>query len=380
MSHTLRIGIAACEPSGDLLGSELIQALRSKYSQLEFSGIAGPKMRAAGCEALIKTEQLSVMGLIEVLTQLRRLLKLRKQIVSYFLDNPPDLFIGIDSPDFNFGVEQRLKKSGIPVVHYVSPSIWAWRESRVNRIAGCVDLMLTLLPFEKTFYQRHNIAVEYVGHPLADSIPVNLDQSEARNKLGIDCSRPCLAFLPGSRMSEIKRMLPVFIKTMQFCLQHKPSLSFVMPAATPQLAAYMHQQVPAELDIHLIDGDAQSVMAAANVVLVASGTATLECLLVKRPMVVTYIMHPVSFFLANRLLTVPYVSLPNHLAGKKIVPEYLQRSATENTLGRSLLELLENPDLQREQTDCFYTIHKELKRSASNRAAEIILEQWGHYA
>jgi lipid-A-disaccharide synthase len=380
MPQTLHIGIAACEPSGDLLGSELIQALRTKYSQLEFSGIAGPKMRAAGCEAVIRTEQLSIMGLIEVLSQLRRLLKLRKQIIRYFLDNPPDIFIGIDSPDFNFGVEQCLKKSGIPIVHYVSPSIWAWRENRVKRIAGCVDLMLTLLPFEKIFYQRHNIAVEYVGHPLADTIPENQDRSAARNKLGIDRARPCIAFLPGSRVSEIKRMLPVFIKTMQYCQQKKPLLSFVMPVAMPQLSTYIRQQIPSGLDLHLVDGNAQTTMVAANVALVASGTATLECLLVKRPMVVTYIMHPVSFYLANRLLTVPYVSLPNNLAGKKIVPEYLQRSATANTLGKSLLELLDNADLQRVQTDCFYSIHKELKKSASSRAAEIILEKVGHYA
>lgn len=380
MPRLMRIGIAACEPSGDVLGSDLIRALQDRYSPLEFTGIAGPEMRAAGCKALIKSEQLSVMGILEVLTRLPGLLRLRNRLLRYFLNDPPDLYIGIDSPDFNFAVERRLKKSGVPIVHYVSPSVWAWREYRVKRIAQCVDLMLTLLPFEQVFYQRHHIAVEYVGHPLADSIPETPDRYAARITLGIDQDRPCIALLPGSRMSEIKRMLPVFIKTAEYALQKYPALEFVMAAATNEIFTYLQQNCPAHLNIHLVNHDSLSAMAAADVVLVASGTATLECLLAKRPMVVTYIMNPLSFSLAHRMLNVAYVSLPNHLAGRQIVPEYLQQSATPQTLSDALLELLDNPELQRAQTDSFYTIHKQLKKSASSRAAEIILDQWSIHA
>ncbi len=376
MPRLLRIGIAACEPSGDLLGRDLMRALQAQYSHLEFTGIAGPNMRAAGCKAFIKSEQLSVMGIFEVLFRLRSLLRLRKQIVRRFLDNPPDIFIGIDSPDFNFAVEQRLKKSGIPTVHYVSPAVWAWREYRVKRISRCVDLMLTLFPFEKDFYKRHHIAVEYVGHPLADSIPEEPDRSASRLKLGIDSGRTCVALLPGSRISEVKRMLPVFIKTVAYLLQRKPSISFVLVAATTELSAYIQSALPAQPDIRVICGDSLTAMSAADAVLVASGTATLECLLTKRPMVVTYIMHPLSFFIANRMLTVPYVSLPNHLAGRQVVPEFLQQSATPQSLGKAMLEMLDNPDLQRAQTQEFYAIHKRLKKSASAHAAEIILKNW----
>lgn len=380
MPRFMRIAIVACEPSGDMLGSDLMRALQQRYGPLEFTGIAGPEMRAAGCKVLIKSEQLSVMGFFEVLIRLPGLLRLRNRLIRYFLNDPPDLYIGIDAPDFNFAVERRLKKSGVPIVHYVSPSVWAWREYRVRRIAQCVDLMLTLLPFEQVFYRRHHIAVEYVGHPLADSIPETPDRHVARTALGIDQDQPCIALLPGSRMSEIKRMLPVFIKTAEYALQKHPALEFVLASATSEIFTYLQQNCPAQLNIHLVNYNALNAMVAADVVLVASGTATLECLLAKRPMVVTYIMNPLSFFMANRMLNVPYVSLPNHLAGRLIVPEYLQRAATPQTLGDALLELLDNPQLQRAQTDNYYAIHKQLKRSASARAAETILDQWSFHA
>ena len=380
MPQPLRIAIAACEPSGDMLGGELMRAIQARTGAVAFTGIAGPGMRAAGCQTLIESEQLSVMGLFEVLFQLPRLLGLRRRIIRQLLDNPPDLFIGIDAPDFNFAVEQRLKKSGIPVVHYISPSVWAWREYRVRRIARCVDLMLTLLPFEKAFYQRHDIAVEYVGHPLADLIPEQPDRNTARSKLDIADNQPCIVLLPGSRMSEVRRLLPVFLETARRLVRTHQPLSLLMVAATAEISAYMRQNIPPQLDICILEGDAQSAMSAANAALVASGTATLECLLSKCPMVVAYIMHPASFFIARRLLTVPYVSLPNHLAGRQIVPEYLQQSATPENLCRALTELLDNPDVQRAQTECFYEIHKQLRHSASDRAAAIILKQWSFHA
>lgn len=380
MPQSLRIAIAACEPSGDMLGGELMLAIQARTDGAAFTGIAGPRMRAAGCQTLIESEQLSVMGIFEVLFQLPRLLGLRRQIIRQLLDHPPDLFIGIDSPDFNFAVEQRLKKAGIPVVHYISPSVWAWREYRVRRIARCVDLMLTLLPFEKAFYQRHHIAVEYVGHPLADLMPEQPDRNSARSKLDIADNQSCVVLLPGSRMSEVRRLLPVFLKTAQRLAQKYQPLCFLMVAATAEIYAYMRQNIPSQLNICLLEGDAQSAMSAANAALVASGTATLECLLAKCPMVVAYIMHPASFFVARRLLTVPYVSLPNHLAGRQIVPEYLQRAATPESLCQALTELLDNPDLQHVQTECFYEIHKQLRHSANERAAAIILNQWSQYA
>lgn len=376
MERSLRIAIAACEPSGDVLGEHLINALHQKQPGIEFFGVAGAAMRRAGCKALLQSEQLSVMGLFEIIRRLPGLIRLRRYLVREILRQPPDLFIGIDSPDFNLGVEEKLKQAGVPVVHYVSPSVWAWREGRVKRIARSIDLMLTLFPFEQEFYRRHQIAVEYIGHPLADTIPETVERGTARQRLGLDQDRPCIALLPGSRIGEVTRLLPVYLKTIRLCLQQQPALQFVLPMATRELEACICEQAAGIKQLRLIAGEAQRALAAADVALVASGTATLECLLSKCPMIVAYRMHPLSFYYANRLLRVPYVSLPNHLAGEYLVPEFIQHQATAENLYGAVWQLLNDPAMRRAQTDRFHTLHRVLKQSASQRAAERILQQW----
>ncbi len=379
MAAPLSIGIAACEPSGDHLGKGLMQALQRLQPDIRFAGIAGPEMRAAGCETLARSEQISTMGLVEVLGKLPSLYRLRQQVARRFLGDPPDLFVGIDAPDFNFGLEKRLKRAAVPIVHYVSPSLWAWREGRVNRIAGTVDLMLTLLPFEPAFYQRHHVAAEFVGHPLADEIPEQTDQQAARQMLGLEQAAPVLALLPGSRSSELRHLLALFVETAQRCQQAVPELQLLLPAADAagyrQILDWLDNS-PSSASVRLLDGQAQTAMAAADIVLVASGTATLECLLVGRPMVVAYKMHPLSYRLIKRSLRVPHVSLPNLLAGRALVPEFLQDQARPEALSQALLDLLDKASSRLAQTTHFAAIRDQLTQGASERAARQILRQW----
>ncbi|MDX1605342.1 MAG: lipid-A-disaccharide synthase, partial [Candidatus Competibacterales bacterium] len=346
----MEIALLAGEPSGDGLGAGLIEALRRHYPQARFVGVGGERMQAAGLESLVPLDALSVMGLTEVLRHLPRLVRLRRRLLRTFLARRPAVFVGIDAPDFNLGLERRLRAAGIPAAHYVSPSVWAWRRGRVRGIARSVDLMLALLPFEADFYRDHGVAVRYVGHPLADSIPLHSEPGPARTALDLDRAGPWLALLPGSRLGEIEQLAPPFLATARWLRQRRPDLGFVVPLATPRVGARFRQLQAAhapELPLTLVEGQARTVLAAADVVLVASGTATLEALLVKRPMVVAYRLTPVTAWLARRLVRAPYFSLPNLLAGCELVPECFQDRVRPEVLGPALLELLTDIERRR---------------------------------
>ncbi len=373
----MRIGIVAGEASGDILAAGLIQAIKQRYPQAQFEGIAGPLMIEQGCEALYDMERLSVMGIVEVLGRYRELLGIRNRVAKHFIDNPPDLFVGIDAPDFNLGLEKRLKQQGIPTAHYVSPSIWAWRQGRVKKIAQSVDMMLTLFPFEAKFYQQHQVPVTFVGHTLADRIPMIPDVSAARRALLLPDNRRIVALLPGSRGSEVSRLAEPFIRTAQQCLSAEPDLHFVVPLinqSTRTLFESALAQYAADLPVTLVDGRSREVMAAADVVLLASGTATLEALLLKKPMVIAYKVNWLTAFLARRLLQVESVSLPNNLAGRKVVEEYLQERAIPELLAPAVLQYLQNPHQSEAIIHIFEDIHRELRNGADNKAAEALLE------
>lgn len=371
------IALVAGEPSGDVLGASLIEALRARYPRARFSGIGGARMRAAGLDSRVPLEALSVMGLVEVLRHLPRLIGIRRDLYRHYSRTPPAVFIGIDAPDFNLGLERRLRERGIPTVHYVSPSVWAWRRGRIRGIARSVDLMLTLLPFEARFYQDHGVPVRYVGHPLADAIPLDSDPVAARQALGLDADAPYLALLPGSRRGEIEALGPAFLATACWLHERRPELRFAVPLATPGVAerfrALLAEQAP-ELPITLVDGRAREVMTAADAVLVASGTATLEALLVGRPMAVAYRLAPLTAWLARRLVKAPHFALPNLLAGRGLVGEYFQEQVRPEVLGPNLLELFDDHEQRRELIATFQAIHRELRRDASATAAAAVAE------
>jgi len=378
----MRIAIVAGELSGDFLGAGLMVALRKHYPNACFEGIGGKRMLAQGFNSLFPLEKLSVMGLIEVLRHLPELLQVRRTLQQRFLTDPPAVFIGIDAPDFNLTLERRLRAAGIPTVHYVSPQIWAWRQKRVRKIARSVDLMLTLLPFEAAFYRDHQVPVRYVGHPLADEIPLKSDPVRARQALGLattaEASRsPLLALLPGSRMSEVQALGPVFVDTAVWLQTQRPQLGFIMPVATIRIRQYMLATLGArapDLPITLVEGQSREAMTAADAVLLASGTATLEALLLKRPMVVAYKVAPLTAWIAARLLKISYFSLPNLLAGRELVREFFQSSVTPDKLGPALLALLDDPGMCSRLQAEFTMIHHQLCCNANVRAAAAIAE------
>ena len=371
----MKIALVAGELSGDILGGKLIVALRERYPQCSFQGIGGKHMIAQGLESLFPLEKLSIMGLVEVLGHLPGLLWLQWKLYRHFVAVSPDVFIGIDAPDFNLPLERRLRVRGIPTVHYVSPSVWAWRSGRVHKIARATDLMLALFPFEAAFYQDHQVPVCYVGHPLADEIPLRSDQLAARHALGLAESATVLALLPGSRLSEVRLLGPLFVETALWLVCHNRSLVFVIPAATTVIRSYLATilaEQAANLPITLTDGCSRTVMAAADVVLLASGTATLEAMLLKRPMVVAYKVAPLTAWIASKLLLIPRFSLPNLLAGRDLVPEFIQQAATVDNLGNAVLNLLNNPTARTYQEAEFNLLHKQLHRDASRQAATAI--------
>lgn len=376
----LRIAMVAGEASGDQLGAGLIRALREQLGgerELQVEGIGGPEMQAAGCRSLFPLEALSVMGLVEVLRHLPGLLRLRRRLARHLLAEPPDLFVGIDAPDFNLGLEARLRRRGIPTVHYVSPSVWAWRGYRVNRISRCVDRMLTLFPFEAEFYRRHAVPVTYVGHPLAERIPMLPDLAAARQQLGLPERGPLVAVLPGSRAGEVQRLAEPFIATLQWCLERDRGLHFLVPCASPRTRELFESALArsgATLPLTLLDGQARTAMTAADAVLLASGTATLEAMLLKRPMVVAYRLAPVTYWLMQRLVKVPHFSLPNLLAGEALVPEYIQDEATPVNLGQALMNQLHNPARRSLLIQRFRELHTELQHNADQAAAAAVLE------
>lgn len=373
----MRIGVVVGEASGDLLGAELILALKKHYPKAEIVGIAGKKMLAVGCKTLFPMERLSVMGLIEVLKHLPELLSIRRQLFRFFRDNPPDVFIGIDAPDFNLTLERQLKAIGIPTVHYVSPSVWAWRQYRVKKIARSVDLMLTLFPFEVDFYQKNDVNAKFVGHPLADLIPENSDQNQAKSVLGIADKDKVMALLPGSRMSEVQALSDDFIAAAELCIKRQTQLKIVVPFANERTQAYFSARLQhSNYRAHfiLLKGQSQQAMTAADAVLVASGTASLECLLIGRPMVIAYRLARITYWLACRLLRTTFYSLPNLLAGRKIVQEITQDDVQAERLADAIMPFIESSKTRDELQAEFLLIHQRLRNNASETAASYIVE------
>ena len=375
----LRVGIVAGEHSGDQLGAALIAALRERAPAVECFGVAGPKMIAAGCEAWARSEELAVMGLTEVLQHLPRLLRLRSDLRRRFTAARPDVFVGIDAPEFNLLLARQLKAVGIRTVQYVSPQVWAWRQSRVRTIGASCDLVLCLLPFETEFYRQHQVPAVFVGHPLADQIPLTIDSAEARRALGLDPLTKVVALLPGSRIAEVSRLAAPFAAAAAWIATRRPGWQFLAPMASAAAReAFVREiaQVPDVPTIRVLDGQAQRALAAADGAIVASGTATLETLLTGRPMVVAYkVSAPTAFLLRTlKLVKVRYFSQPNLLAGRRLVPEFFQEQVQGAALGDALLQELEDRDHVRELLDEFTAVHRSLRRGGAARAAEAILE------
>lgn len=381
----LRIGIIAGESSGDILGAGLIRAIRARVPDAQFEGIAGPEMIAAGCQPLAHTEALAVLGITEVLAHLPRLLWLRRRMRRYFLRCRPDVFIGIDAPDFNLGLEAGLHKAGIRTVHYVSPSIWAWRSRRVYTVGRATDMVLTLLPFEKALYEKHGFRAEFVGHPLADIVPRTLERGELRKSLHLPLEGQLVALLPGSRHTEVERLGPLFLDTAQWLAEKLPELKFVIPAATPALSRLIKNQVrmlTPDLPVSMLEGHARDALGAADAAFIASGTATLEAMLWRCPMVVAYRIAASSYALVKGLgrLRVTHVSLPNLLAGRVVVPEFLQYRAIPCNMGTAMLKLLQDKTERTAQLEAFATLSSILRCGANERAADGVLGLLGKHA
>lgn len=371
----LRIALVAGEASGDILGAGLMRALKAQHPAMEFIGVGGPLMQAEGLTSYFPMERLSVMGLVEVLGRLRELLARRKLLIKTLIEEKPDVFIGIDAPDFTLNIELKLRQAGIKTVHYVSPSVWAWRQKRVLKIREGCDLMLTLLPFEARFYEEKGVPVRFVGHTLADAIPLQADRGAARAELGLP-DGPLVALMPGSRGGEVGRLGALFFDAAERLQVQKPGVRFVLPCASPQRRAQIETLLEGRnLPLTLLDGQSHLALAACDAVLIASGTATLEALLYKRPMVVAYRLAPLTFWILKRMVKSPYISLPNLLAQRLLVPELLQDDATPEALAQTLLPLIDGGE---EQTRGFDDIHRTLRRDASNQAADAVLTLIGH--
>ncbi|MBJ7538407.1 lipid-A-disaccharide synthase [Marinomonas transparens] len=370
-----RYVLVAGEASGDILGANLIAHLKKLQPEAIFEGIGGPLMEAQGFRSMVPMDRLSVMGLVEVLGRLRELLGIRKRLYQACLDNPPTAFIGIDSPDFNVPLERKLKQAGIPTVHYVSPSVWAWRQKRIFNIKKSVDLMLALFPFELPIYHQHDIPIVCVGHTLADEIPLESDAEEARQTLNLGpVNGPVFGILPGSRGGEVSRLAPLFIEAMKLIKQQEPNAIFLMPAANAerkaQIEAALHE---ANAEAILIDGQSRTVMAASDAILLASGTAALEAMLVKRPMVVSYRVNKVTHAIMKRMVKVPHLSLPNLLANEELVPELIQDEATPDNLARRFLQTWQSFVGDKSIQKKYIDLHEMLRKNAGQQAAQAIV-------
>ena len=378
-AEPLRIAIVAGESSGDQLGAALITAMRARVPNVEFFGMAGPKMIAAGCDAWASSEEIAVMGLVEVVPHLPRLLRLRSSLVARFRAARPHVFVGIDSPAFNLGLAKQLRSAECKTVQYVAPQVWAWRPGRVGGIGKACDLVLCLLPFETVFFERNGIAAAFVGHPLADQIPLEVDRAAARSALGIDPSAEIVALLPGSRLAEIKLLGTDFVRAAAYIAERRPEIRFVSPMASTRVRQAFERkisEVPNAPEIRRFDGHAHQVLAAADAVIVASGTASLETLLSRRPMVVAYRFNAITAFVVRALgmVKVQHFSQPNLLAGRSLVPELLQEQVSGESLGAALLRVLDDRELLAEMQHEFRKVHETLRRGGADLAATAILE------
>ena len=363
MSSGLRIAIVAAEPSGDLLGAGLMRAIKARHPNVSFEGVGGSQMLHEGIESFEPLESLSVMGLIEVLKHLPRLLKLRKRLVQRWLSNPPDLFIGIDAPDFNLDLETALKAKGIKTLHYVCPTVWAWREKRVKKIKAAVDGLLAILPFEPAFLAKHDVNATYVGHALAQSMPLEPNQAAARSVCGLSQDAPVLAILPGSRVGEVSKLLQPFLNAAQQCQKHIEGLELVIPAANQTLQRLIEEKlIQHGLKAVVILQDTQSALAAADVVLCASGTATLEGLLSKRPMVIGYKLHWLTFAIIKwfKLMKIKHYALANIISGEVLAPELIQDDCTPNALANEVMRFFRGENLRQIISHRYADIHREM--------------------
>ena len=377
-SGVIRIAMVAGEASGDLLASHLIQALKAKLPNAVFYGVGGPKMLGQGFEAWHPLEKLAVRGYVEVLKHYREISGIRKDLKRRLLADPPDVFIGVDAPDFNLDLEKALKQRGIPSIHYVSPSIWAWRGKRIHKIGAAVSRILALFPFEPALYEQQGIPVSYVGHPLADMLPLEDGRNAARELLDLSPQQPVFALLPGSRQSELHYMADTFIATAREIHKSLPNALFLVPMATREtrllFESALYRCDARDLPIRMLFGHAHEAMMAADAVLVASGTATLEAALLKRPMAIVYKMAPFSHRLMRRMGYLPYVGLPNILAGRFVVPEFIQDDATPENLAQALLNFYADKATCARISDVFFDIHVQLKQNTAEKAAVAILD------
>jgi len=372
----MRIGLVAGESSGDLLGAGMIKALSHSVKNLQSEGVAGPNMMKEGCMALFPSEKLSIIGLVDAFAHYRELRAIRNQLRDHFIANPPDAFIGIDAPDFNLTLLEQLRNAGIPTIQYVSPQVWAWRRYRVKKIARAVDCVLALFPFEAEFYREHNVPVQFVGHPFADQIPLATDKNSARINLGLPEDVTIIGLLPGSRVSEVMHLAKTFIQTASYCYQQRQDIHFVIPFANQIVRDVFRKHagdLTDDLPITFVDGQAREVMGAADTILMASGTATLEAMLVKRPMVVAYRLSWLNYFILKTWVRIKHFSLPNLLAGEALVPEYVQQAAQPEVMGDKLLHYLDNPDEVKSITERFTEIHHSLRQDTDRQAADAVM-------
>jgi lipid-A-disaccharide synthase len=371
-----KIMIVAGEASGDLLGAALVSELKKKYPQAEFCGVAGPKMLSAGATTIEPMETLSVGGIVEVLKHLPKLLKLRKRLLQSSIASRPDLFIGIDAPDFNIGLAVRIKKTGIPTVHYVSPSIWAWRPERIKKIKAAVNHILLLLPFEKAIYDKAGVPATYVGHPLADQMPIDVKLETYRELLNIRADAQVVAILPGSRQREVEALAPLFIQTAIELAENKPNLIFLVPFVTRETRLIFEREMwlhnAQNLGWRLMFGHSHDAMSAADVVLLASGTAALEAMLAKRPTVVAYRVSNLTYKIVKRKYLLPFVSLPNIISNRFLVPEFLQQEASSENLALAIDNYLQDTSLRMRLAETFTEIHQTMRCSAAEKAAAAI--------
>ncbi len=373
----LRIGIVVGEPSGDQLGADFVRLLRANGCDLRVEGILGSQLVAAGGNAIFPMEQLAVMGLVEVLGRYFELTSIRNRMKQYFLRHPPDVFIGIDAPEFNLGLETGLRHAGIRTMHYVSPSVWAWRSGRVKKVARAADKLLTLFPFEAQFYSGLDLDVEYVGHPLADQIPLRVDKYQAREKLELPANKTIIALMPGSRASELKHHVQPFIETASLCDSQYPDLHFVTNMLRDEAKHYFLEElnrIAPTLPVSVYQGRSREVLQACDAALLASGTITLEAMLLKKPMVVAYKVVPLTYYILRKLIKSQWISLPNIISNTTLVPEFFQRDVRAEVLTPSLMHWIDDQSARVSLMAEFERLHKNMQLGANDRVAAAVLK------